>query len=115
MMWNDTLQKVLDALQTETKEDLVGLWLLQGWVQDALPKLDAAAVREATLLVIERALEAGEVVAGSFTDADFVVWPAQGREAMNRIKKEWCRIDRLLDFNDNVWFSGQDLRYRTVT
>jgi hypothetical protein len=77
MMWNDTLQRILDDLQTETKEDLVGLWLLQGWVQDALPELNTTAVREATLMVVEKALEGGEVVAGSFIDHDVAIWPTQ--------------------------------------
>ena len=114
MMWNDSLQRILDDLQTETKEDLVGLWLLQGWVQDALPELDAKAVRESTLMVIERALKGGEIVAGSFIDDDFAIWPMQDREAMNRIVNTWERPDRDLDLNDNVWFSGRDLGYRTV-
>jgi hypothetical protein len=114
MMWNDALQKILDDLQTETKEDLVGLWLLQGWVQDALPELDGAAVREATLMVVERALEGGEVVVGSFIDHDFAIWPTQDREAMGRIAKTWDSTDRDLDLNDNVWLSGRNLGYRTV-
>jgi hypothetical protein len=115
MIWNDALQKVLEDLQTETKEDLVGLWLLQGWVQDAFPELDGTAVREATLMVVERALESGEVVAGCFIEHDFALWPTQGREAMNRIGKTWDRTDRDLDLTDNVWLSGRDLRYRTVS
>jgi hypothetical protein len=114
MMWNDALQKILNDLQTETKEDLVGLWLLQGWVQDAFPEMDASAVREATLMVVERAFESGEVVAGSFIDHEFAIWPTQDHEAMNRIVQIRKRADRDLDLNDNVWLSGRDLGYRTV-
>lgn len=114
MIWNDALKKILDDLQTETKEDLVGLWLLQGWVQEALPELDATAVREATLMVVERALEGGKVVAGSFIDHDFSIWPTQDREAINRIVRAWERPDRDLDLNDNIWLSGRDLGYRTL-
>jgi hypothetical protein len=115
MMWNDALQRILSDLQAETKEDLVGLWLLQGWVQDAFPKFDPVAIREATLMVVERALKAGEIVAGSFVnDGDFAIWPVQDDEAMDRIRKTWTRTDRDLDLSDNVWLSGRDLGYRTV-
>jgi len=113
MIWNDSLQTVLNDLTQEASEDLVQLWMLQKWVRRALPNLSPRAVRDATLAIVEKAVNGGEVVAGSFGENDFEIWPSQS-DTMTRIEREWDDADRQLTLGDNVWFSHPNLGYRTL-
>jgi hypothetical protein len=108
-------QRVLAELLQETAEDLVGLWLLEKWVQRAAgAKLDAQGVRAATLAIVDDAIESGEVVAGSFVGDDFQPWSLDKAGVRRRIESIWCDGSRELSPTDNVWLSGCDLNYRTL-
>ena len=112
MVWNNSLDKVLSDVRSEAATDLVGLWFVQALVHQAFPTWSPQVVREATLAVVGRALEDGQIVVGEFAPGVFSIWSAQGALALARIRRAWVDVDRDLNLNDNIWLSGRDLGYR---
>ena len=113
MNWNDSLQRILDDVLAEAADDLVGLWLVCAWVRDAFASWTSAAIREATLEVISRAIANGGVLVGSFVESGFELWSPHF-EALPRIEATWASPDHTPNLFDNVWLSGRDLDYRVV-
>lgn len=112
MISTEERQRILSELFEEVTGDLVGLWLLQMWVQRALGSdVDAETVRNTTLSLVDQAIESGIVVAGGFVGDAFEAWNGNVRD---RIEGIWSDAHRDLAPTDNVWLSGRDLNYRTV-
>jgi hypothetical protein len=114
MISTTTFQSILDDVLQESGEDLVGLWLVQTWVQRAGSGLDAASVWSITLALVDQAVTSGKVVVGSFVGDEFHIWNIGRRDARERIECMWSDATRALTPTDNVWLVGRDLNYRAM-
>jgi hypothetical protein len=114
MISDELFQSILRVVLDETGEDIVGLWLVETWVQRAATGLDAASVRSITLAIVAQAVDSGKVVIGNFVGDDFHIWSNDQHEAIEKLDRLCGDPAQSLGPTDNVWLSGRDLNYRTV-
>lgn len=114
MRWNDAMDRILETLTAEAREDLVGVWLVLRWGRRVFPQLDPKNTRAVTLGIIERGLKSGAVRAGSFVEvpaAAFETWSLDAIGSLERIDQRWQALARDPDIGDNLWLIGSDVEY----
>ncbi len=104
MTIEEVCRKIECAFVEEAQSDFCGLWLLAKWVREDLPSVDRETARRTTLVIIRRALENGQLVAGEFVDRNFVPWDMSPTEVLDRIDRAWSELGREPDVGDIAWF-----------
>lgn len=77
----------------------------------AFPAKPLVEQRATTLEIVAQALECGDILAGSFSEGEFVLWARQKSEAAVRIAEAVRMAPRPLELADNVWLAGPLLGY----
>jgi hypothetical protein len=109
MTTSTKIDQIGRVLVEETRTDTVGLWAVLWQVKHEMPALTPDETKQATLIVIRKALLEERVVAGNFVDEDddnkaFVVWPSSAEDSIARIDREWTALGREPNLGDVVWF-----------
>jgi hypothetical protein len=115
MLSDQSLRSVLDALAQEASEDIVGIWVVEGFVRENTRQTDGAIVKAVTLVVIEQALEDGLVRVGSFDGSTIHFWDDPPDVAVARIELLWMKKGAAPGMEDNVWLASPTLHYRKIS
>jgi hypothetical protein len=100
-----TLESVKQSILAECEEDHVGLWSIIRDVEESLPDLGQAAVRDQVLTLLNELLLAHEIRAGYPTpDGRFLPLREAPENVMARIDAEWP-ADRRPTIGEGLWFT----------
>ena len=100
--------RLISELIAEAKADEVGLWLIIAKLRDEYGVTDETKLRAATLDVIHKLLNSGEVVAGYYSAASngIAAWNLPTSGVISRISAEWDKLAREPNIGDIVVFVG---------
>lgn len=94
----DVIQRIAQSMIKEAHEDFVGLWLLVGALELALPEqqLSDTDVRNLSLRIVESMLSDDNIRAGDYTGditkESFTIWEMSTPQIIERIEDEWKRL-----------------------
>jgi hypothetical protein len=91
--------------RAELERDVVGIWMLVGAVERAIPGLSDEEVRDRVLDVIERAVRAGEAEAATYDNASgaYKAWSESPSEVRERVRREWVALGRTPHPGEILW------------
>lgn len=98
--------ELISELIAEAKADEVGLWLIISSLRDAGGITDPTQLRAATLNVVRRFLDSGEVAAAIYSQDGngIAIWDIPTDDVIVRISTEWDALGREPNIGDVVIF-----------
>jgi hypothetical protein len=100
------LESLKQNILTECEEDHVGLWSVIREVEESLPMLDQAAVRDQVLTLLHELLMAHEIRAGyPMPDGRFRSLHISPEKVMDQIDAEWP-VGHPPTIGEGLWFTS---------
>jgi hypothetical protein len=99
------IEAIAETILKECQEDYVGLWSIVRTVRANL--VEEASVPEVTLSVVQKLLDAGQIVAGEFRGTDFMTWEIPTSAVLSRVQQECNKLGRDPDIGEVAWFTAR--------